>query len=221
MGGTLIEPDVVHEGEVFQRILNSLGIFKSLDEMKMAFSSAEKEAEDSNLLSLFGKIQKEEYWCKWDALVLKHLGIEENEELAKTVQSEWFDFISFTLYPESKTVLRELRKRGLMLGLISTTYEDEIHFILEKVKLEKTAFDLIVGVDTVQRMKPHPEIFKHALRELKVKPEETMFVGDSVEADYKGAENVGIHALLIDRTGKQQGSLKKIKNLEEVLSQID
>lgn len=217
MGGTLNKADVVHPGEVFQRILASLGISKSLDEIKRVWLDTEKEAEDTNLPSLFGKIQREEYWHKWDSLVLKQLGIAENVELAKTVQSRWFDFIGFTPYPESKKVLEELRKRGLLLGLISTAYEEEIHFVLEKVNLEKATFDIIVGVDTAQCMKPHPDIFKYALKKLKVRPEEAIFVGDSVEADYKGAENAGLHALLIDRTEKHQSGLRVIRNLKEIL----
>ncbi len=221
MGGTLNKADVEHPGEVLQRILASLGISKSLDEIKMVWLNAEKEAEETNLLSLFGKIQREEYWHKWDSLVLKHLGIEENVELAKTVQSKWFDFMDFTLYPESKEVLKELRKRGLMLGLISTAYEEEINLVLEKVDLERTTFDVIVGVEAAQCMKPHPDVFKYALRKLKIRPEEAIFVGDSVEADYKGAKNVGMYALLIDRTGKTQDDLKTIKNLKEILSHID
>ena len=49
-----------------------------------------------------------------------------------------------------------------------------------------------------------------------------MFVGDNVEADYKGAKNLGMYALLIDRTEKHmQSDLRTIKNLKEVLSQID
>ncbi len=220
MGDTLNKADVVHPGEIFQRILTSLGISKSLDEIKMAWLNAEKEAEDTNLLSLFGKLQREEYWYKWDSLVLKHLGIAENAELAKTVQSKWFDFVDFILYPEVKDVLMKLQQRGLKLGLISTAYEEEIHLVLERVNLEKTTFDIIVGVDTMQCMKPHPDIFKYALRKLDVRPEETIFVGDNVEADYKGAENAGLHALLIDRTEKQkQGDLRTIKNLKEILSQ--
>ncbi|NIO36102.1 hypothetical protein GTO27_00165, partial [Candidatus Bathyarchaeota archaeon] len=78
----------------------------------MVWLKAEKEAEETNLLSLFGKIQPEEYWHKWDSLVLKHLGIEESVELAETVQSKWFDFVNFTLYPEVKEVLLELKERG-------------------------------------------------------------------------------------------------------------
>ncbi len=112
--------------------------------------------------------------------------------------------------------------RGLKLGLISNGYEDDIHFFLERTGLEKTTFDIIVGVDTAQCMKPHPDIFKYALRKLKVRPEEAIFVGDDVEVDYKGAENVGMYTLLIDRTEKKkEGDLRTIKNLKEILSQIN
>ncbi len=220
MGGTLVEFDVVHPGEVFQRILISLGIPKSLDEMKKAFLNAEKEAENNDLLASMGKIRREEYWHQWDSLVLKHLGIAENVELAKIVQSKWFDFVDSTLYPEVKDVLMKLQQRGLKLGLISTAYEEEIHLNLEKVNLEKATFDIIVGVDTIKKVKPNPEIFRYAINKLDVKPEETIFVGDNVELDYKGAENAGIHALLLDRTGKKQSDLRTIKNLKEILLKL-
>jgi len=169
-----------------------------------------------------GKIKRDEFWHQWDSLVLKHLGIAEHEELAKSfTHSKWMGFVDSTLYPEVKEVLLELKRRGLKVGLISNGYEEEINFILEKVNLEKATFDIIVGVDTIKKVKPNPDIFKYAISKLNVKPEETIFVGDNAEADYKGAENAGIHALLIDRTEKQQSDLRTIKNLKEILSQID
>jgi putative hydrolase of the HAD superfamily len=219
MGGTLNEVDVVHPGEVFQRILNSLGISMSLGEIKTAFLNAEKEARELNLLSLFGKIQREEYWRKWDSLVLKHLSIAESGELAETVQSKWFDYLDFTLYPEVKMVLSKLKQKKLALGLISNAYEEEINFVLEEASLKKRTFDIIVGVDTVQNMKPHPDVFRYALRKLKVRPEETLFIGDSFEADYEGAERVGMTAILIQRTEantEKTKGLRTITNLEEV-----
>ncbi len=222
MGGTLIKVDVEHPGEVFQRILTSLGISSSLDGIKTAFLNAEKEAKDLNLLSSWGRMNCEEYWNQWDALVLKHLGIAESVELGRLVQSKWFDFADFALYSEVRDFLMELRQRGLKLGLISNGYEEEIHLVLQKANLEKATFDIIVGVDTVQCMKPNPDIFEYALRKLKVRPEEALFVGDNVELDYKGAKNVGMHPLLIDRTEKQeQGDLRTIKNLKEILSEIN
>jgi len=221
MGYTLIKPNCVHPGEVFQRILNLLGIYKSLDDVKKAFLNAENEAKELNLFSLFGRMEREEYWLQWDALVLKHLGIVENAELAKIVQSKWDHFADNTLYPEVRDVLSELKARGLKIGLISNAYEEEINACLQKAGLGSAAFDVVVGVDTTQCMKPHPDIFKYALRKMKVRPEEAMFVGDDVEADYKGAGNVGINALLINRTEKKELSdLKTITDLREILSRI-
>jgi len=222
MGNTLVKYDYGLPEEVFQRVLISLGISRSLDDVKKAFLNAEKEAEDINLLASMGKIKRDEFWHQWDSLVLKHLGIAEHEELAKSfTHSKWMDFVDSTLYPEVKEVLLELKQRGLKVGLISNGYEEEIDFILEKVNLEKATFDIIVGVDTIKKVKPNPDIFKYATSKLNVKPEETMFVGDNVEADYDGAENAGVHALLIDRTEKQQSDLKTIKNLKELRSQIN
>jgi putative hydrolase of the HAD superfamily len=220
IGNTLVKYDYGLPEEVFQRVLFSLGISRSLDDMKKAFRKAEKEAEDTNLPSSSGKIKCEEFWYQWDSIVLKYLQMEESEELPKIIHSKWMDFVDCTLYPEVREVLLELKGRGLKVGLISNSYE-EIDLVLEKADLEKATFDIIVGVDTIEEVKPNPDIFKHAISKLDVKPEETMFVGDNVEADYNGAENVGIHALLINRTEKQQSDLRTIKNLKEILSQIN
>jgi putative hydrolase of the HAD superfamily len=220
MGFTLIKPNFEHPGEILQRILASLGISKSLDEIKTAWLNAEKEAKDTNLLSLFGKLQREEYWHKWDSVVLKQLGIAENAELAEIVQSKWLDFDDFTLYPEVREVLSELKARGLKIGLTSNIYEEGIHLDLEKAGLGNAIFDVIVGVDAVGEMKPHPDVFLYAINKLGVKPEEAIFVGDDVEADCRGAENAGLHALLIDRTEKKQSVLRTIRNLEEIFSSI-
>jgi len=118
--------------------------------MKKPFRNAEKEAKEINLLSSLGKIECEDFWYQWDSLVLKYLRVEEDEELPKIIQSRWFDFVDLTLYPEAKEVLLELKQRGLKIGLISTAYEEEINLILEKACLEKTIFDIIVGVDTIK-----------------------------------------------------------------------
>ncbi len=106
------------------------------------------------------------------------------------------------------------------MGLISNGYEEEIGLVLEKADLEKATFDIVVGVDTTKKVKPNPDIFKYAINKLDARPEETMFVGDTVKADYNGAENAGIRAMLIDRTERQQSNLRTIKNLKEILSKI-
>jgi putative hydrolase of the HAD superfamily len=222
MGNTLVKYDYGVPEEVFQKVLFSLGISRSLDHMKKAFSNAKKDAEDNKLLASLGKIERNKFWHRWDSLVMKHLGIEDHEELAHLfTHSKWMDFVDSTLYPDVMEVLFELKRRGLKLGLISNGYAEEIDFVLEKAGFEKATLDIIVGVDTVKDVKPNPDIFKYAISQLNVKPEEAIFVGDNVQVDYAGAENAGLKALLIDRTGTQQMDLRKIKDLREILSHID
>jgi HAD superfamily hydrolase (TIGR01549 family) len=220
MGNTLVKYNYNTPEEVFQKILFSLGISRSLDNIKKAFVKAEKEAKETNLLSLSGKIKCEDFWYRWDSLVLKHLKVEENKELPGIIHSKWMKFVDCTLYPEVREVMSELKRREMKIGLISNAYEGEIDLVLEKADLDRATFDIIVGVDTTRKVKPNPDIFKYVIGNLNVKLREALFIGDSVDVDYKGAENAGIHALLIHRKGKQQSSVKTIKNLKEILSQI-
>lgn len=167
MGETLIQYDYDSPGEVFQRILASLGISRSLPEIENAFLNAQKEARDLDLHSSFGKTECEEYWRKWDSLVLRHQGMANDEELAGIVQSKWFDFVGCRPYPEVMEVLSRLKGIGLKVGLISAGYEAEIDHILKNANVAKENFCIIVGVDTIKKTKPDPEVFKHALCQLK------------------------------------------------------
>ncbi|UCD97081.1 MAG: hypothetical protein JSV35_03260, partial [Candidatus Bathyarchaeota archaeon] len=136
MGYTLIKPNFTHPSEVFQKILASLGISKSADDVKTAFLNAEKEWKERGLFSSFGRMDREVYWLRWDALVLKYLGIDEDTELTETVQSKWNLFVDSVLYPEVMTVLSELKARGLKIGLISNIYKEGIRADLEKAGLQ-------------------------------------------------------------------------------------
>lgn len=51
--------------------------------------------------------------------------------------------------------------------------------------------------------KPRPELFKLALRETGLQPEEVIHIGDSVGSDVKGAAAVNIRALWLNRFGKE------------------
>ena len=55
---------------------------------------------------------------------------------------------------------------------------------------------------------------------LNVKPQEVVFVGDSIEQDYEGALGVGIKPYLIDREGKAPKKYDKIRCLNDLLTVI-
>jgi putative hydrolase of the HAD superfamily len=56
-------------------------------------------------------------------------------------------------------------------------------------------FDEVVTSQECECEKPAPEIFLAALRDLDVKPNEAVMVGDKYEIDIKGAREVGMHAI--------------------------
>jgi len=221
MGNTLIKYDVGSPNEIFRRVLASLGIFRLIKDIENATLKAEQEARDLSLLSSYGKMELQKYWDAWDSLVLKHLNIADSDELANLVHSMWFDHVDCTPYPEVAEVLSKLRQMGLKVGLITTAYEEEIDLILDRAKLTKKPFDIIIGADTIRQVKPHADVFRHALKMLKVEAKETIFVGDSLDADYKGAQKAGLQAILLARRGNHQGEgFKTIKNLKEIVAHV-
>jgi 2-haloalkanoic acid dehalogenase type II len=218
LGNTLIKYDVGSPNEIFRRVLASLGISRSIKDIENATFKAEQEAKHLNLLSSYGKMELQKYWSKWDSLVLKHLNITDSEKLAERVHSMWFDHVDCTPYPEVEEVLSNLTQMGLKVGIITTAYEEEIDLVLDKAKLMKKTFDIIVGADTIKKVKPHADVFRYALKMLKVEAKETIFVGDSIDADYTGAQNAGLQAILLARRGNgQENGFRMIKNLKEIV----
>ena len=222
LGNTLVKLWIPET--VYHRILTSFKINRSIEEIREALVKAQKDSERLKYEQLFGKIPYEEYWNKRDGLLLRHLGLPPDRKLLKKIQTRWFDYAECPLFPDVNPVLSKLRERGLKMGIISTGYEQDIDAITQKTGLQKDLFQVIVGADTLKKTKPDPEVFKYALTKLKVKPQETLFVGDEIDADYRGAENAGIHALLIQRTENktsQTSDLNTIASLEEVFKYLD
>jgi len=222
LGNTLVKLWIPET--VYHRILTSFKINRSIEEIREALVKAQKDSERLKYEQLFGKISYEEYWNKRDGLLLRHLGLPLDRELLRKIQTRWFDYAECPLFPDVNPVLSKLRERGLKMGIISTGYEQDIDAIIQKTGLQKELFEVIVGADTLKKTKPDPEVFKYALTKLKVKPQETLFVGDEIDADYRGAENAGIHALLIQRTENktsQTSDLSTIASLEEVFKYLN
>ena len=69
------------------------------------------------------------------------------------------------------------------------------------MKLEHL-FDSITISSLAGSAKPSPQIFRHALDQHVVEPEEAMHVGDDPKEDFEGATNVGLSGVLLDRDGK-------------------
>lgn len=186
--------------ETFQKILAEHGIVKSIEEVKQALIQGNKEFDIDSHIGL----SAHEFYTQWNLVQLKHLGVEglEARKLAEEIDATWFTYAEFYLYPDVRETIEKLKKFGLKVGIITGGYEADIEQILPRVDLEG-AFDVCVGADTTGKRKPHRKAFKHALKQLGVKPKEAVFVGDNLEADYLGAQKAGMIPVLIRRKGPE------------------
>jgi len=93
--------------------------------------------------------------------------------------------------------LAELRTR-YRLGIVTNTHL--AGFVEDHLARMGVAshFDVIVTSVGEGRRKPHAKIFLRALEVMNASPGETVFVGDSYEADYLGSRAIGMECYLID-----------------------
>ncbi|HLC10761.1 MAG TPA: HAD family hydrolase [Candidatus Bathyarchaeia archaeon] len=110
-------------------------------------------------------------------------------------------------FDDAHYTLKKLSGRDVKLGIISNVSSHEVAMgILDNVKLTKY-FDKIVTSANVGIRKPDPGIFRYALMQFKVRPEEAVIVGDSERHDIEGGYIAGLKTVLIDRRHRVENSL--------------
>jgi putative hydrolase of the HAD superfamily len=129
--------------------------------------------------------------------VLERAGIEPTDDLIATYLREWEPH-TFT-DPDGIAVLRQLRERGVKIGVLSNTlWPRSWH---EDVFRRDGVLDLIDGAvysSEIDWTKPHPEAFLAAMAAVGVSdPGRCVFVGDRPWDDIHGAQSVGMRAVLV------------------------
>ena len=96
-------------------------------------------------------------------------------------------------YPQVKPTLMKLRRRRLKLVLITNAPKLKAYQRLDVVGLTDV-FDLII----TEAQKPSKKAYQKVLRQLNLKPEEVLVVGDSPKLDLKRAKMMGMKTCLAD-----------------------
>ena len=118
---------------------------------------------------------------------------------------------TWVLYDDVLPVMKALKEKGLVLGLISNMY-------LGRAGLDPF-LNVVVTPKDVGASKPDPLIFRAALKRAGVAAKAAVYVGDQYELDVVGARKVGVRPILIDRYGIITETLDcpVIQSLSEVL----
>jgi 2-haloalkanoic acid dehalogenase type II len=199
--------------KIYRKILSHFGLKFSIEDIVRAQKATESEFDAAE----YPANRRTEYWTEYNASLLEKLGVEEKRVyLAEKIDELWWKYSHLQVYPDVEPTLSQLKTKGLKLGIISNGFKRDLDHVLKQLHLEKW-FDVIVSIDSCNCAKPAKEIFLYAIEELGVKPVDTLFVGDSMETDYKGAIAVGIKPFIIDREGKIPSRYNKITSLTDLV----
>ncbi len=127
-------------------------------------------------------------------------------------------------YPHVNMTLVSLLKRGIKLGVVSDAPSREAWLRLCYLNFHHM-FECVVTFEDTGERKPSSAPFLRALQVLKVRPEETLMVGDWPERDVVGAATVGITTVFA-RYGDTFGTIHSgakydLDDISELLAVVD
>ena len=126
---------------------------------------------------------------------------------------------SWQLFPETVQTLAALKTQGVELGIISN-FDSRLFSVLRGLGLADM-FDTVTISSLAQAAKPAPRIFQLALDKHAVDPDEALHIGDSLRDDVEGDSKAGLHEILLNHKGTQQGThIRSIRALDELLPLI-
>ncbi len=120
-------------------------------------------------------------------------------------------------YPHTRKILIKLKEKGLKLGIVSDAPKLQAWLRLAESNL-LDFFDFVIAVGLTGMEKPHKMPFEKAVKNLKLKPDEIVFVGDNPQKDILGAKKFGMKTALA-----KYGQVIQDKNIKSdyVLESLD
>lgn len=136
--------------------------------------------------------------------------------LAQLERDLFAELASVTLYPDVLWTLTSLREAGFKIAVCSNLaapYAIPIQKLLP-FPLDAYAWSFEVGA-----VKPDPIIYHSVCQSLECVPNEVLFVGDTVEADYNGPRAIGMRSMHLMRKGPAQVE-HSIQSLDQLLLRL-
>ncbi len=98
--------------------------------------------------------------------------------------------IAAVKFPFTEPTLKELRKMGLKLGIITNGEHDTQILKIKMLELEELVDEIVISGD-VGVQKPMAKPFEVMSEKLGISPKELMYVGDNPKNDVEGSRNAG------------------------------
>lgn len=219
-GGTLFRP-YPSVGEVYSEVAGRHGLRTDPDAVEKRFHELWVARDGLCGLSARSGEKEERSW--WKGLVREVFSefgrLGDFDSFFEELYDRFARPETWRLFPDALPVVRELKKRGKILGIVSN-WDSRLFGICEGLGL-KPHVDFILASAVVGAAKPHPGIFREALKQAGVEANEALHVGDSLEDDVLGAQRAGIHAVFINRKGHRPSPVPAISELQFLFGMFD
>ncbi len=132
----------------------------------------------------------------WRTLLEFKIG---SEELARKMSDYFLELLPTkqNLFPYTHEILYHLKQKEYKLHLITNGFEKTQWRKLDSSKLGQY-FEEVITSETSNSIKPNKEIFEYALNVTGALLQESIMIGDNLDADIKGAMNAGMDAVFVN-----------------------
>ena len=146
-----------------------------------------------------------------------------NEPLAREMGVKFLDSLPTRtlLFPYAIEILEWLSEKKYFLHLITNGFEVTQYSKLRYSGLEKF-FNEVITSEASNSLKPHPEIFEYAFQKTGASPQESLMLGDDIEADIIGAQKAGMDQVYVNHKNIEPPivptyTIYTLKELENIL----
>jgi putative hydrolase of the HAD superfamily len=193
-------------GHVYVTYAKKYGI-PDTDEMVKSLNNAFKEAVKEMPMPIFSVERPEKlkqcerlWWFDLVHAVFYRVGMFEGfDDFFEEVFEAFGQATHWQLFPETVEVLARLKERGFELGIISN-FDSRFFQVVRALEINQY-FDSVTISSLAGAAKPASKIFSYALEQHMLDPDEVLHVGDHRIEDFEGAQQAGLHTVLIDRSG--------------------
>ena len=103
------------------------------------------------------------------------------------------------VFPHTMEILTYLQVKSYVLHLITNGFEQTQWKKIRNSGIDKY-FTEVITSEASNSMKPEPQIFAYALQKSGAKLDESIMIGDNLEADIQGAMNAGMDNIFVNHT---------------------
>lgn len=160
-------------------------------------------------------------WASYLTQVFRRARIRPDRKTLKGL-ARLYESSEWVLYADAKAAASRAKKALLKTAIVTTIARFKYMRVLKPVLKD---LDLIVDGYTFRCEKSNPAIYVRTLERFCLEPDEAVMIGDDVAFDILLPRRVGIHAILLDRTGRLRAedckeAVAVVKDLNEAMDMV-